>query len=137
MAQFIIWLHLSSIISSCQPIYNVVNGYEKNLPNFCGSSLMDRIFIIDNTLSLITIHLLLSIQELDSRAVSSGLIPLFSPLIIRMFLIKNFQIRFPMAFRTCLRLRQHLKNSNETFQIEVVCHIKTVRTHALPYNKYL
>ncbi|RNA07301.1 hypothetical protein BpHYR1_046730 [Brachionus plicatilis] len=34
--------------------------------------------------------------ELDSWAVSSGLIPLFSPLIIRVFLIKNFLIRFPM-----------------------------------------
>ncbi|RNA29462.1 hypothetical protein BpHYR1_004941 [Brachionus plicatilis] len=44
--------------------------------------------------------------ELDSWAVSSGLIPLFSPLIIRVFLIKNFQIRFPMVFGTCLRLRQ-------------------------------
>ncbi|RNA38078.1 hypothetical protein BpHYR1_051036 [Brachionus plicatilis] len=46
------------------------------------------------------------INELDSRAVSSGLIPLFSPLIIRVFLIKNFQIRFPMVFGTCLRPRQ-------------------------------
>ncbi|RNA34972.1 hypothetical protein BpHYR1_036616 [Brachionus plicatilis] len=37
-------------------------------------------------------------NELDSRAVSSGLIPFFSPLIIRVFLIKNYQIfncKFP------------------------------------------
>ncbi|RNA31694.1 hypothetical protein BpHYR1_004626 [Brachionus plicatilis] len=43
-----------------------------------------------------------TLLELDSRAVSSGLIPLFSPLIIWVFLIKNFQIRFPMRVVDCI-----------------------------------